>query len=57
MAASAASVFLTPLKSWFGVFGFIWKNKRSASLADNSAHLAPSNRLSLFNSDIFVILQ
>ena len=57
MAASAASVFLTPLKSWSGTFGSIWKNKRLASSGANFAHSAPSNRLSLFNSDISIILQ
>ncbi len=57
MAASVASVFLTPLKSWSGIFGSIWKNKRLASSTGISAHLAPSSRLSLLNSDIFIILQ
>jgi len=54
MAASTASVFLTPLKSWPGVFGFVWKNKRSAFSGASFAHSAPSSRLSLFNFDILL---
>ena len=57
MAASTASVFLTPLKSWPGMFGFVWKNKRSAFSGASFAHSALSNRLSLLNYDIFIILQ